>query len=373
MIRYLFRVSLNMLKSHKSLLVLSFLQFTVLFLFILVLSSLIYENTVKKDIFQNEFGNDFWTIEPIVKDQEKLLNNPDIPSEFNEEQISYITEKFTSRVGYSYIELLSQAYNDEDILNLKVSENIFDIIANAAGLENPEYFYTDRNNLSFKQINTGEQVIDLNPKYKIDHTLLDPLLNNYESSDYIILKEEESPSTSQEVTLFLYLIDVKISEINEHDIFNELEEMNEYYSYSTDRSIRYGEEKVETQIALSELALIFSTLSMFIIFVGILGFILVQYSRNKQKFTMYKVLGAKNKHLYLLFIIWYLLLFGPAYLTSILLFLFVNLAIYKLNGIFFSILILTLLVLLLITIAVLPLIHHTKKMDLIKELGVSQL
>lgn len=373
MIRYLYRISLKMIKSHKSLLALSFLQFTVLFLFILILSSLIYENTLKKDILQDKFGNEFWTINEKLKDSQELLNNPEYPTELNDEQINYITETFPNRVGYSYIELISQSYNDENILNLWVSENIFNIIAEATDLENTEYFYTDRNNASFKQINTGERILDLNQEYKIDQVLLDPLLNDYESSDYIIMKSEELPTITPEITFFLYLIDVKASELSEYNIFNELEKLNEHYSYSADRSIRYGEEKVESQMALSEIALVFSTLSLFIIFVGVIGFILVQYNRNKHKFTMYKVLGAKNKHLYSLFIIWYLLILGPAYITSIVLFIFFNLFIYKLYGFVFSIIVLTVLVLLLIILALLPLIYHTKKLDLIKELGVSNL
>lgn len=373
MIRYLFRVSLKMLNNHKSLLILSFLQFTVLFMFILILSALIYENTLKKDILQDKFGNEFWTIDANIKNPQELLNNPEWPTGWNDEQIEYITETFPNRVGYSYVDLISQTYNTENIVNLWVSENIFDIIADATDHEDAEYFYTDRNNAAYKQLNTGEKIIDLNPEYKIDYTLLDPLLGGYDSSDYIILKSEELPTVTPEITFLLYLIDVKASELSEHNIFNELGYLNEYYAYSVDRSIRYGEEKIDTQMAMNELALVFSTLSLFIIFVGVIGFILVQYNRNKHKFTMYKVLGAENKHLYSLFIIWYLLILGPAYITSIVLFIFFNLFIYKLYGFVFSIIVLTVLMLLLIILALLPLIYHTKKLDLIKELGVSNL
>lgn len=356
--------------------VLVFMQFFLVFLILLFLASTLFQQHQQSQLLHNGIGEDFWMIESNLKNKEKYPLTSEAPLPWQSQQFAFLEEKFPGKVGFSYADFNTVPLNNNQVIVLRLSENLFEKLKKALIKEDASYFYTNIYNHSLNEVNSGENVIKLDKQFLVEEDiplLFSPKIRNSNTSffDYVILPAKQIPFNENLTVINGFLIDVESQDFNELNIAKELEMYNPEFLYTAKRSIKEKDEKILQTQMVGKIAIVFTSLTLCIILSSMIGFVLVQFHREKTKLAIFKTFGAVNKDLFKLYMLWNTNLIVPPFLVAVLIFSLISVLIINSTGVVFAIFINLLILILLLLISIIPLVRLNSKSNLIDEIGGS--
>lgn len=306
---YLINQSLRIFKKNKIISLIIILQFFISFLLMPASLALLLDYNKQTKILQEAFANDIWTIDATVKNVQQYINQgKSLPDIWTDQQIQMISSEFPQSWGYIYIDLKKEkdVVNAPDYYVIRVSSSLFEYFQQAINKE-AEYFFTDSYHSGIKTIEVNDQSIALSPNNKIKANLLKAFQIYIPSgSDFIILPEHHMDLSQirKDNSLSIFLLNHQLSQIHSSGLLYRLLDINPAIKYE----LKSPATEVENIIASNKLVvkiLLQFIVGILVIFGTVMiGFILVQYLRESARLNLFMILGARNKHIYVLYGLW---------------------------------------------------------------------
>jgi hypothetical protein len=312
---YLCSIALKFLGSKRKIFFLMF-QFIILLTVFNVISYDYWSNIMNNKQIRSAIGDDTYIIDGAIKEIEKI--NPEkIPNNWNENQIEYLESKYNNNFHYFYSNYNQMAENGNSIRIIYMENELFKRIASVYFKYDIIYFYGNSlNEINEVSIN-GEKKI-LNKKYILNKAEVMKYLTLNENDNFIVFPIPPDNTLYKSENDLSILIDKNMTNDERTEIGGLLSTLNDGVTYSFRKLTEYPNEEFNQVRGEATINLMFFISTMVVLFVGYLGYLLVQYLDSYKKIQSLRLFGAKKSHIIQIFMIWNFICILPGYFISLL-------------------------------------------------------